>query len=64
MIYRVILKVGYCERWFDFSDRNEAGRFAETILNHDVPDEDHPDRDAYVTIRVMRPEEEKAEHEN
>ena len=57
MIYRVILKVGYYERWFDFNDRNEAGRFAETILNHDTPDEDHPDRDAYVTIRVMRSED-------
>ena len=57
MIYRVSLKVGYSERWFDFNDRNEAGRFAETILNHDTPYEDHPKRDLYISIRVMRPDD-------
>lgn len=41
MIYRVCIKVEYCERWFDFENANEAIIFAETALTHQVENEDN-----------------------
>ena len=41
MIYRVILKVMYYEKWFDFDDVKKAAEFAQTILHYEVPSEDH-----------------------
>lgn len=41
MIYRVCIKVEYCERWFDFENSNEAIIFAEMALTHQVKNEDN-----------------------
>lgn len=40
MKYRVIVKIGYHEAWFDFEDMADAGEFAKTVLTHQAPNED------------------------
>lgn len=39
-IYRVVLKVSYCDTYFDFTNIVDAGNFAEQILTHQVASED------------------------
>lgn len=34
LIYRIIVKVGYHEAFFDFDDVNEAASFASIALKH------------------------------
>lgn len=41
MVYRVMLKVGYYERWFEFMSSVDAMYFAETILKKAVDSEDN-----------------------
>lgn len=53
MIYRVILKVGYYENWFDFDTIGDAGIFAKSVLMHNVPNEDRKTELLYVTIKVI-----------
>lgn len=38
--YRVIVKVGYYEAWFEFESMSEAGAFAQTVLTHQASNED------------------------
>ena len=40
MKYRVILKVGYNEAWFEFNEIQDAGEFAKSILMYHVDCED------------------------
>lgn len=54
MIYRVIVKLSYYENWYDFHSIEEAGRFAETVLTHAVPNEDREKNPTYVTMKVMK----------
>lgn len=39
MIYRVMIKVGYQEAFFDFSENDQAMKFATDILSHQVSEE-------------------------
>lgn len=52
MKYRVIVKIGYHEAWFDFEGIQAAGEFAKTVLIHQTENEDTPKK-ASVTIRVI-----------
>ena len=52
MIYRVILKVGYNEAWFDFDTIEEAGEFAKTILVHQTENEDSKRR-SVIRLEVI-----------
>lgn len=63
MIYRVIIKNGYNELWLDFNNVVEAGSFAEAVLVRQTPNDDN-DKRAYITIRVMNPEEISKEDED
>lgn len=61
--YRVVLKIGYYERWFEFDDVKKAAEFAETVLMHQVPSEDHKLETVSVTIKVVDVTKEKQEEE-
>ena len=64
-VYRVNLNVGYQKRYFEFTDRMEAVRFAETVLAHDAIGEDHQYKTVSVNISVVDLEREKeADHED
>lgn len=63
MKYRVILKVGYYERWFEFDTVDSAAYFAKDLLSANVPNEDHPEIIAAVSIVVIKKEDEKCEEE-
>jgi hypothetical protein len=52
MKYRLILKVGYYEAWFEFDSIREAGAFAEAILVHQIPNED-TNKKIYITVQVV-----------
>lgn len=62
MKYRVNVKIGYYEAWFDFEDMADAGEFAKTVLTHQVPNEDTR-RKTSVSIRVMSDGEETEDEE-
>ena len=62
MIYRVILKNGYYEIDFDFDSIEEAGKFASTILMHQVPNEDNAKK-SFVSILVIDATNENKEDE-
>lgn len=50
MIYRVVIKVGYSDAYFDFDFMTEAGQFAETVLTHQTDSEDtHKE----VSVRIL-----------
>lgn len=53
MIYRVVLKVSYYERWFDFEDIMNAADFAQAVLYHEVPSEDHKSVATEVIIKAI-----------
>lgn len=55
MIYRVILKIGYYENWFDFDSINEAAVFAKTILIHQTLNEDRKVLMSEVKMMVIDP---------
>lgn len=56
MIYRVMIKISYYERYFDFEEAQEAVSFAETILARSVISEDCKQKPTYVNISVMTKE--------
>ena len=64
MIYRVCMKISYYERCFDFDDMEMTSIFATNILMHQVPSEDHPKKEMYVTIQVIMPKDENEKEEN
>ena len=55
MIYRVIIKVGYLESFFDFDSVDNAGKFAEIVLKHHTPNEDNKKKVTCIVIRVIDP---------
>lgn len=59
MIYRVALRVGYCERLFEFESIELAAGFAEDVLRHQVPNEDHKELSMKIVIEVIKEQEEK-----
>lgn len=63
-VYRVQLKVSYYEKWFEFYTAQEAGEFAETILMHQVTNEDHKEKPIYVNIKLVDKVAEKEADEN
>ena len=56
MIYRIILKVGYYERWFDFETVNAAANFGQAILEHESPNEDHKETLTSITMQMIKKE--------
>lgn len=63
MKYRVILKVGYSNAWFDFDNLNDAGEFAKVALTHSIGNDDtHKYVD--VSIKCVNPETEKEEEDD
>ena len=50
MKYIIEIHVGYCERSFMFDNLEDAGKFAETILTHQMVAND--DRQTSVEIRM------------
>lgn len=63
MIYRVILRVGYYEAYFDFVEAVEAVSFAQNALVHMVPSEDTKKK-YYVTMQIVNPELEESEDDD
>lgn len=51
--YRIILKVGYCESWFEFDDPTTACDFARTALLHQIVNKDNEKRPMYVTMKIV-----------
>ena len=62
-IYRVILRVGYCESHFEFEGVNEASEFAKTALYHMVDSEDTKKKTSIV-MQIVDVEAEKKEKES
>jgi len=60
VIYRVNIRISYCEACFDFDDIKAAGDFAATAVTHAVADEDS-DKVKYVGISVVKKGENDAE---
>jgi hypothetical protein len=63
LIYRVILKVGYNEAWFDFNNIEVAGDFARAILTHQTKNEDSGRKD-HVRLEIIDPTIEADEEED
>lgn len=63
MIYRVILKIGYYENWFDFDDVNDAAKFAETVLEHQRANEDRKILRAEIVLKIIDPTKENNNEE-
>lgn len=63
MIYRVILKIGYYENWFDFDNINEAAVFAKTVLIHQTVNEDRKVLRSEVVMKVIDPTKENNNEE-
>jgi len=59
VIYRVIIKISYCEAYFDFDSMSEAGEFAKSAVVHSVSNEDG--RTSSMLIKVIRPNESEEE---
>lgn len=57
IIYRVVISIGFYERWFDFIESRDAVGFAQDALKHHVPDDDNP-KPASVKIELMPVEDE------
>lgn len=51
--YRIILRVGYCEAWFEFDDPTAACDFARTALLHQTVNEDTEKRPFYLTMKIV-----------
>lgn len=63
MKYRVVLKISYYERWFEFDNINKAATFAADLLKYNVPNEDHNDKLTEVKMYVIDAEAEKKAQE-
>lgn len=63
MKYRVVIKVSYYERWFEFDNINKAATFAADVLKYNVPNEDHHDKLTEVKMYVVDTEAEKEAQE-
>lgn len=58
MIYRVILKIGYYENWFDFKTGEDAVEFACSALKHHSPNEDQHEL-LTIAVHIMKKEKEE-----
>lgn len=56
--YRVILKIGYDEAWFEFENAVEAINFATVALQSMVANED-TNKKTKITIEIINPNEMK-----
>lgn len=61
MVVRVILKIGYYERWFEFENISDAVGFAADVLRHNVPNEDHPQQMLKVEMALVLADEKEDE---
>ena len=64
--YRIILRFGYYDRWFEFDNINVATQFAKDVLKYGVPNEDCPDREFSIRMDIINIEaeiEEEAQEE-
>lgn len=62
MIYRVVLKVGYCEAFFDFDEAESACNFAMLALTHSVACDDTK-KATKITLQIVNPVAEKEEED-
>ena len=60
MIYRVILKVGYNEAYFDFASVEDAATFGRVALAHMV-DCDDTKKKSSITMLIIDPTKESEE---
>lgn len=60
IIYRVILKVGYCEAFFEFESVEDAAAFARVALKHMVSNEDTKKKSS-ITMFIVDPTGEERE---
>ena len=60
VIYRVNIKISYCEASFDFEDIKAAGDFAATAVTHSVLSASG-DKVKYVGITIVKKGEDDAE---
>lgn len=60
--YRVVLKVGYQEAWFEFETAKDATKFAEVALTNMVTNEDNKKK-THINLQVVDVEAEKREEE-
>ncbi len=63
MIYRVILKIGYYERHFEFTDADKAVNFGRTALTASVPGGDNSEKPVKITMEIVDKEREEQEDE-
>jgi len=61
ILYRVILKVGYYESWFEFTNSLDAMDFATAAMKHMVSNEDTK-RKTYITVHVVNKDLEDEEN--
>ena len=52
IIFRVILKVGYNEAWFEFESAEDACAFAKNALVHMADSEDQK-RKTYISMQAV-----------
>lgn len=60
--YRVVLKVGYNEAWFEFDEMEKACVFATEALTHMIDNEDGKRR-TYINMQVVDTSQQKDEDE-
>ena len=53
--YRVMIKVGYCDAWFEFDGAESACAFAENALKHSVKSKD-TDKETHIDLSVIEEE--------
>lgn len=62
--YRVKIKVGYNEAFFDFTDSTRATNFANSALLHSVKSEDTENQTKIImSLEEVEPEEEEEDNE-
>jgi len=62
VIYRVILKVGYCDAFFEFESVEDAAAFARVALKHMVSNEDTKKK-SKIILEIISPIDEESEDE-
>ena len=60
--YRVVLKVGYYESWFEFEEAKDATKFATEALQHMVSTEDTK-KTGSIIMQIVDTKEENEEVE-
>jgi hypothetical protein len=60
IIYRVVLRVGYCYATFEFNTLEKAGDFAKTLLTNLVSTDD-TDKKSSVSLEIVNADAESEE---